>query len=212
MKIFLMMLIGLHLLGGAWAQTPETASYDPAVAEREQARINEARSRARAEFDREEAICYQRFAVNDCLKEVRKRRRTTLDALRREEIILNDQRRAHAAEQRRRRVEESAAQRASPREAAQQQQAEQAHEERVERARQKQSDAQQRKLSDLEQKDPSASPDRPVQTPAVDSADRAALQREYEEKVRRANERRLEHEQEKAQSGPRSGQPLPVPP
>lgn len=211
MKIFLMTLLGLHLLGGAWAQVPER--YDPVVAEREQVRINEARNKTRAEFDQEDALCYQRFAVNDCLKEVRKRRRARLEELRRQEIVLNDQRRAHVAEQRRQRVEEKAAQRASPQEALQKQQAERAHEERIERARQKQSEAQQRKSSVDQQKEVPASSNDAASTPAAAAnAARAARQREYEDKVRRAEERQSEREQEKAQSGQRSSRPLPVPP
>ena len=67
-------------------------------AERE--RISGERSRLEATFTREDTACYKRFLVNNCLDEVKIRRRDALADLRRQEIVLNDEaRKAKGAEQ-----------------------------------------------------------------------------------------------------------------
>ena len=67
-------------------------------AERE--RISAERSRLEATFTREDTACYKRFLVNNCLDEVKIRRRDALADLRRQEIVLNDEaRKAKGAEQ-----------------------------------------------------------------------------------------------------------------
>ena len=95
MKRILILLAGLGTLVLAAAQ--QSASYDPQAAERERVRIEAERRQALERYGQEEADCYQRFAVNDCLSEMRKRRRVTLEELRRQEIILGDERRAAAS-------------------------------------------------------------------------------------------------------------------
>ena len=66
----------------------------------EHARIRKEREDAQVRFLAQDVQCYQRFAVNDCLGEVRAQRRAVLAELRRQEISLNDtQRKRRAAEQ-----------------------------------------------------------------------------------------------------------------
>ena len=66
----------------------------------EHARIRTEREDAQTRFLAQDVQCYQRFAVNDCLGEVRTQRRAVLADLRRQEISLNDtQRKRRAAEQ-----------------------------------------------------------------------------------------------------------------
>ena len=66
----------------------------------ERERIRQTRLTEQAQFTAREARCYARFAVNDCLAEVRSRRREVLGDLRRQEISLNNaQRKRRAAEQ-----------------------------------------------------------------------------------------------------------------
>lgn len=66
----------------------------------EHARIRQSRATEQASFAVLEAQCYRRFAVNDCLIDVRARRRDVLGDLRRQEISLNDaERKRRAAEQ-----------------------------------------------------------------------------------------------------------------
>jgi colicin import membrane protein len=56
----------------------------------ERARIQSERRQLEAGFTRAEADCYQRFAVNDCLQEIRSRRREAFSDLRRQEVSLSD--------------------------------------------------------------------------------------------------------------------------
>jgi len=44
-------------------------------------------------FAQTEKACYRRFAVSDCLREARQSRRSALDELHRQEIVLNDEER-----------------------------------------------------------------------------------------------------------------------
>lgn len=59
----------------------------------ERDRIGQTRANYEAMSARQEAQCYARFAVNDCLIKVRANRREVLGDLRRQEISLNDMRR-----------------------------------------------------------------------------------------------------------------------
>ena len=67
-------------------------------AERE--RIGQTRANYEAMAALQEAQCYARFAVNDCLIKIRAHRREVLGDLRRQEISLNDvQRKRRGADQ-----------------------------------------------------------------------------------------------------------------
>jgi hypothetical protein len=55
--------------------------------------------------------CWQRFAVNDCLREVRRSRRAVLDPLRERELQLNAQDRAWRTQQRDERLRDKGAER-----------------------------------------------------------------------------------------------------
>ena len=55
----------------------------------ERSRIDAARLNAEAEFDQQSKVCYAKFAVFDCIAQARGKQRVQLDALRREEVVLN---------------------------------------------------------------------------------------------------------------------------
>lgn len=83
---------------------PDAPATQPGVPEepeaRERARIRAARASEQERSAELERACYARFAVNDCLIEVRRARRDVLADLRRQELSLNDaQRKRRAAEQ-----------------------------------------------------------------------------------------------------------------
>lgn len=84
---------------GACAQEGPAPTLQEAEA-RERERIRQFRGAEQTRFAAEEAQCYQRFAVNDCLLEVRRARREVLADLRRQEMSINEaQRKRRAAEQ-----------------------------------------------------------------------------------------------------------------
>ena len=71
-----------------------------ALGDVERLRIGKERTSIEASFASEDAACYKRFLVNDCLNDVKVRRADALTDLRRQEILLNDQdRKAKGAEQ-----------------------------------------------------------------------------------------------------------------
>ena len=55
----------------------------------ERSRIDAERLNARVEFDQQAQACYAKFAVFDCIAQARGKQRALLDALRREEVVLN---------------------------------------------------------------------------------------------------------------------------
>ena len=99
MKRVLGLVMVVLLAAGALAQEVPVPTLQQAGAiERE--RIRQVRVVEQARFATEEAQCYQRCAVNDCLQEVRRARRDVLADLRRQEMSINDaQRKRRAAEQ-----------------------------------------------------------------------------------------------------------------
>lgn len=74
----------------------------------ERARIDAERGQAQQRLERERAECYQRFAVNDCLRRAEAAHRQTLGDLRRQEIRLNDAKRRDASAAQQRRIVERA--------------------------------------------------------------------------------------------------------
>jgi len=91
----------------ALAQVPAPAARVGGIdAERE--RIGAERAKLEAGFLVEDAACYKKFAVNNCLSDVNTRRREAMADLRRQEILLNDEeRRIKGAEQIRKTEEKS---------------------------------------------------------------------------------------------------------
>lgn len=85
---------------------PESLQTAPWQAQDERLRIQNARRQVQAEAEQANAACYQKFAVSDCLRAVRAKNRPVLDALRRQEIILNDLERQAKAIEALRKIEE----------------------------------------------------------------------------------------------------------
>lgn len=71
----------------------------PLDVDAERLRIRAERSQQEATFAQAERNCYRHFAVSDCLYDARRARRSALDELRRQEVVLNDlQRKTQAAQ------------------------------------------------------------------------------------------------------------------
>lgn len=94
-------LIIFALLGeDAQAQTLTSAAPVPTVSyEAQRARIEQERGLAQTRFDQAAVLCYQRFAVNDCLRDARDLRRDVFANLRQQSLAVRDaQARQKAAE------------------------------------------------------------------------------------------------------------------
>ncbi len=83
----------------AGAVTPASAALQ-STPDAERARIGSERAKLESAFAAQDTVCYRKFLVNNCLDEVKLKRRDALADLRRQEISLNAQdRKAKAAEQ-----------------------------------------------------------------------------------------------------------------
>lgn len=95
---FKKLLLCVALVAGGspvWAQTSAVAgNIDP---DAERARLTRERAEIDARAKAEQTACYQRFAVEDCLQESRRKRRTAEDSIKRQEADLNDMERKRRA-------------------------------------------------------------------------------------------------------------------
>jgi colicin import membrane protein len=113
MKRLIAVFVLFSLAGALQAQVGSRANdLDPSIAlDAERARIQAQRDVIGLEFEKQEAGCYQKFAVNDCLTRIRMVRRDAMADLRRQELSLNAaEARRKAAEQLARIEEKSSAQ------------------------------------------------------------------------------------------------------
>lgn len=106
MKQFAATLLSLFFALLGFAQVPGPAP-EPVSAEAYQ-RIEAVRAREMAAFDAQEAACYQRFAVNDCLKNIQSRRRALLADLKRQETRLHEREHAQQGADALQRIEQRA--------------------------------------------------------------------------------------------------------
>jgi hypothetical protein len=193
---------GLLLCGAALAQ-PAPPPEDEAFLQAERERIAQQRRQEEGRFALQEAACYQRFAVNDCLREVRVRRRAVLEDFRRQEVMISDiERKRRGADQIRRQEEKNSAQ-AQQEEAERRAAAQQDHQERQERAQRKQEER---------AADQAATPPRQSASKPAPGVDRAAEKQRYEDKLRQAQERRAERAKAQADKASTPARPLPVAP
>ena len=92
----------LGLAASALAQAPLAAIEDRINAERE--RLQAERTLIEQTHEAHTRECWQRFAVNACLREVRRSRYAALDPIRAQELELNAQERALRTQQREERL------------------------------------------------------------------------------------------------------------
>ncbi len=102
MKLVIAFLLSLLGVFSASAQSQPLISPEPLTSpsyEAQRARIEQERVLAQAQFDAAASMCYQRFAVNDCLRDAREVRRDLLASLRKQSLAVRDaQARQRAAE------------------------------------------------------------------------------------------------------------------
>ncbi len=101
MRMLCLLAFLLTLSGGpAQAQAVEAADDVPARIAAAREALNSQRQSIEAQHEARERACWQRFAVNDCLREVRRSRHAALDPLRAKELELNAQEREWRTRQR----------------------------------------------------------------------------------------------------------------
>ena len=82
--------------------------------EGERSRVAAARSAAHQRFHDEELACWQRFAVNACVRKARVERRAAIDRLRQEDLLLNEMERQRRTAERLRALERKQPQKGAP--------------------------------------------------------------------------------------------------
>jgi hypothetical protein len=92
------------LASSVWAES-EAPRIDPLQVQQERLRIQRLRLDYEAIDQQAQAACYQKFAVTDCLRAARAKKRVILDDLRRQEVILNDLDRQYKAAEALKRIE-----------------------------------------------------------------------------------------------------------
>lgn len=206
---FLLLALG----AAAFAQpqpdgAPETEAQLRRQAQREQ--IQTRRKTVEAQRSKEEATCYQQFAVEGCLRDARTKARKADNELRQQELQLNDAERREKATQRLRSIEEKrqeqheklqAGERPAPMRGTSRGDAHAREQEARQRAAQQQRHAAEH-AADLQR--------RKAAEPQRISESRSR----HEAKQQQARERRERHERQKAEaaaSGRKQPAPLPEP-
>lgn len=205
----------LPLMAAAQLGAPAEFDASSSSLEREKARIQAERSDAQTRFAAEEKACYQKFAVNDCLADVRSHRRTVLADLKRQEVTINDTERKRKAAEQIQRLEERSIKSAEENRAAKQQGAALSQQEREKRAGEK---ASTRSAAQAAESTNRQSFDARQQSAAQKQADRAAktaqvpeAQKRFDAKQADAEERRKKREEQRKTPAKPRAQPLPVP-
>ena len=200
------------------AQTPATGSAPVAAVamtpDAERARITAERAKLEAGFNVEDAACYKKFLVNNCLDEIKLRRRDALADLRRQEITLNAlERKAKGAEQVKKTAEKSSPEK-------QQQDAEKRaaalkdSQARMDREKQKNADRADAQSSELTNSEALAKRIKGNQDKAVvrNSKQAAAAEevKKFNERQENAKERRAQHDRDQLnQTKPAKSLPVP---
>jgi colicin import membrane protein len=106
MKFLILAPLLVALAGLAGAQTSASHGQPQPSLDTQRAAITAERSRLEAGFAQEDAACYQKFAVNNCLDTVNAKRRQAMAQLRQQEISLNDEERKSRGQEQLRRIKE----------------------------------------------------------------------------------------------------------
>jgi hypothetical protein len=207
MKPFILFIRGALLLS-LTANAQQTGSLAPTALEAERTRIQSERDREEELFEKTIATCYQRFAVNDCVREAKAKRRAVLDRLLREEAFIKDAQRRQKGADQIKRLEEKAQTRPVPQESGRQ-------DDQVGPAGRQSELAEKTRAAPI----PSANqtPDKKPPTQTGASGRPTAQSREearkiFEEKQRQAQERKDQRDRALAEKAGKPSHPLPIPP
>ena len=199
----------LGLLIASFAAHAQTGS------DAERVRISAERSRLEATFALEDTACYKRFLVNNCLDEVKVRRRDAMADLRRQEIVLNDEaRKAKAAEQLQKTEVKSSPEKLQQ-EADKRAQAVKDFDDRMARDKQKIADREALQAGEKAKSDAAAGRMKGSQDKEAGRTARQAQAadeiRKYNERQAQAKERQVRYARDKASQAKVPTKPLPVP-
>jgi hypothetical protein len=171
----------------------------PANFETERARLETERMTLEAGVKQQEAACYARFAVADCLYQVRVQRRAAMEQLKKQEIVLNAAERKLKAEEQLERLKAKTSPQQLEEEAARRLEALAAQQEREDRAVQKAKDAALPTPGTREAK------------PGEPAPDSIKNQQQYQDKLKEADEHRASRQKSNQENSGAPAKPLPAP-
>ena len=208
-KQMLLVLFSSLLLSGVTAQA-QTSN------DAERLRISTERAALEAGFNREDAACYQKFLVNNCLDEVRIRRRDAMADLRRQEISINDQERKAKGAEQIQKTEDKASPEKQQAEADRRAEAMRDFDARMARDRQKNADRLRLESNEKSNLDATAAKTKGAQTKEAGRTARQAAaaeeRKKYNERLEKAKERQARIAKDKASQANTPANPLPAPP
>ncbi|MEO6319554.1 MAG: hypothetical protein ABIR56_02705 [Polaromonas sp.] len=205
----------LTLLGGfAVAQTGVLSGQSGNI-DAQRAAIIAKRSRLDAGFLTEDASCYKKFAVNNCLGKVNTRRREAWASLRRQEILLNDEERRIKGEEQVRKTQEKTSPEKLREEADRRAKAAEDYQGRLEREKDKK---QERTTTQSNEKAAREANDakllanqKKTQARAEKQVDAAEEAKKFNQRQKEAQERRAQHEADQLKRVKPAAKPLPLP-
>lgn len=204
MRWLLLAWLLLGVFANAFGQAADGVATRQIDFEGELNRLQAVRERHEAQYEAEEAVCYRKFSVTDCLHAVRVRRRMTLDLLRKQEVALRQAERGRKAEDQVARLKEKAADERLAQAAAGRGDAVQAQKEREERASQK--------ARPIARATSNASQDsKKWSYQGRSAADRAQAKKQYQDKLDQARELRAMREKTRLEKSATKAKPLSPP-
>lgn len=214
MKFFAVLLLMLLLGSAATAQTSAVTSQTADIDAQRRA-IAEKRDQLEARLLVEDAACYQKFAVNNCLQNVDAQRLKAIAGLRKQEIKLNDDDRKKKGDQQLRNIQEKTL----PEKLAQDRDSRtqslkdfQVRQERDKENASKRSAVATTEKSNLEANAAKLQAnEKKIQARALKQASAAKETKKFNARQIEANERRIEHAAEQAKRSKPAAKPLPIP-
>ena len=194
------------LCGPALAQT-QSAPHEHAM-QAERADIAAQRARAEAGYAAERKACYQKFAVNDCLRDASARHRQVLAELRRREIALDNAERKQQAVERQAELQQKAADAAHKRSEAEQSGARAGAQQRSNAADHASDAAAARSAAEDRQRRHQQELDAQAQKAQAAGSERAR----YDAKIKEAEERKADRDRRERENTAPPAKPLPIPP
>jgi hypothetical protein len=207
-QLLLILMSSLSLFSGVvFAQTSNDA---------ERLRISKERAVLEAGFNREDAACYRKFLVNNCLDEVKVRRQEAFTDLRRQEISIDDQERKARGADQLQKTEDKASLEKQQAEADRRAQAMRDSDARIERERQKNADRLKLESNEKSNLETAAAKAKDAQNKQVSRTAKQVTAAEevkkYNERLEKAKERQARIARDKASQSSPSASPLPAPP
>ena len=191
----------------AVAQDAVAVTALPGEIEPERSRIQTERSFEEARYQTEEAKCYARFVVADCIRKLRVQRREVLDQLHRQEAVLNDADRKRKALSQIEQINEKSSPQRLEDAAAKRLEAVAAQQERVDSASQKAADAAHKKSTPV-----AGSTTQSSFAQSRSSEDIAKEKRQYDIKLKEAQEHKASQLKINLEKSGTLTKPLPVAP